>query len=177
MVAATRLAEKNTLLHLLGSIFILEDNSKLHKACEYEMLTSPLSLISFIPLEVEDVEFMEGTVRTKLNKGHKGLIYALDAMSIHGKMDGDAILEDWSNVTREYFNEYSASKVYLSARVGLPNPNPATAGTIALPPFVRPRDPLGEYRRGVRRDPAKCLRFSQGRQAMGLLGSKYCCQA
>jgi hypothetical protein len=63
------------------------------------------------------------------------------------------ILEDWSNVTREDFHEYRANKMYLSARAGLPIPNPITAGAIASLPFVRPRDPLGEYRRGVRRDP------------------------
>jgi hypothetical protein len=113
MVPATRLAEKNALLHILNDILNLEDDSKLHRACEYEIVTSPLGLISFTPLEVEDVEYMEGMVQTKLNKGHKGLIYALQAMAIHGKFDGDAILEDWSNVTREDFNEYRASKMYL----------------------------------------------------------------
>jgi hypothetical protein len=80
---ASRLAEKNTLLHILDDILILEDDSKLHRACEYEIVTSPLGLILFTPLEVEDVEYMEGMVQTKLNKGHKGLIYALQAMAIH----------------------------------------------------------------------------------------------
>jgi hypothetical protein len=74
--AATRLAEKNALLHILNYILNLEDNSKLNKACKYEIVTSPLGLVSFTPLEVEDVEYMEGTVQTKFNKGHKGLIYA-----------------------------------------------------------------------------------------------------
>jgi hypothetical protein len=129
----------------------------------------------FTPLKNEDVEYMKGTVRTKLNMGHKGLFYVLQAMAIHGILDGDTILGDWSNVTREDFDEYRASKMYLSARAGLPNPNPTTAGAITLLPFVRPRDPLGEYRRGVRRDPNAFI-FSQGRQAMGLLvGTKYCC--
>jgi hypothetical protein len=74
MVAESRLAEKNALLHILNDILNLEDDRKLHRACEYEIVTSPLGLISFTPLEVEDVEFMEGTVQTKLNKRHKGLI-------------------------------------------------------------------------------------------------------
>jgi hypothetical protein len=85
-------------------------------------------------------------------------------MAIHGKLDGDAILEDWSNVTREDFNEYRASKMYLSARAGLPNPNPTTAGAIASLPFVRPRDPLGEYRRGVRRDPNAFVSLKEDKQ-------------
>jgi hypothetical protein len=62
MVAATHLAEKNALLHILNDIMNLEDDSKLHRACEYEIVNSPLGLILFIPLEVEDVEYMEGTV-------------------------------------------------------------------------------------------------------------------
>jgi hypothetical protein len=155
MVAATRLAEKNALLHILNDILNLKDDSKLHKVCEYEILTSPIGLISFTPLEVEDVEYMEGMVQTKLSKGHKGLIYALQAMVIHGKLDGDPILEDWSNVIREDFNEYRASKMYLSTRAGLPNPNPTTAGAIALLPFVRDQGThLVNTReeRGVRRD-------------------------
>jgi hypothetical protein len=164
MVAATCLAEKNALLHILNDILNLEDDSKLHRAFEYEIVTSPLGLMSFTPLEVEDVEYMEGMVQTKLNKGHKGLIYALQAMAIHGKLDGDAILEDWSNVTREDFNEYRASKMYLSARAGLPNPNPTTTGAIASLPFVRPRDPLGEFRRGVRRDPNAFVSLKEDKQ-------------
>jgi hypothetical protein len=46
MVTATRLAEKNALLHILNDIMNLEDDSKLHRACEYEIVTSPLGLIS-----------------------------------------------------------------------------------------------------------------------------------
>jgi hypothetical protein len=164
MVAATHLAEKNALLHILNDILNLENDSKLRKVCEYEIVTSPLGLILFIPLEVEDVEYMEGTVQTKLNKEHKGLIYALQAMAIHRKLDGDAILEDWSNVTREDVNEYRASKMYLSARAGLPNPNPTTAGAMALLPFVIPRDPLGEYRRGARRDPNAFVSLKEDKQ-------------
>jgi hypothetical protein len=71
MVAAARLAMNNALLHILNDILNLEDDSKLHKACEYEIVTSPLGIISFNPLELEDVEYMEGTFQTKLNKGHK----------------------------------------------------------------------------------------------------------
>jgi hypothetical protein len=56
MVAATRLAKKNALLHILNDILNLEDDSKFHRACEYEIVTSPLGLILFTPLEVEDVE-------------------------------------------------------------------------------------------------------------------------
>jgi hypothetical protein len=84
-------------------------------------------------------------------------------MAIHGKLNGDAILEDWSNVKREDFNEYRASKMYLSARAGLPNPTPTT-GAIASLPFVRPRDPLGEYRRGVRRDPNALVFLKEDKQ-------------
>jgi hypothetical protein len=85
-------------------------------------------------------------------------------MAIHGKLDGDGILEDWSKVTREYFTEHRASTMYLSARAGLPNPNPTTAGAIALLPFVRPSNPLGEYRRGVRRDPNAFVSLKEDKQ-------------
>jgi hypothetical protein len=76
MVAATRLADKNALHHILIDILNLEDDSKLHKVCEYKIVTSHLGVM-FSPLEVEDVEYMEGMVQTKLNTRHKGLIYAL----------------------------------------------------------------------------------------------------
>jgi hypothetical protein len=54
--------------------------------------------------------------------------------------------------------------MYLSARAGHPNPNPTTAGAIALLPSVRPRDPLGEYRRGVRRDPNAFVSLKEDKQ-------------
>jgi hypothetical protein len=43
MVAATRLAEKSALLDILNDILNLEDDSKLHRACEDEIVTSPLA--------------------------------------------------------------------------------------------------------------------------------------
>jgi hypothetical protein len=86
------------------------------------------------------------------------------AMAIHEKLDGDAILEDWSMSQGKTSFEYRASKMYLLARAGLPNPNPTTAGAIASLPFARPRDPLGEYRRGFRRDPNAFVSLKEDKQ-------------
>jgi hypothetical protein len=43
-------------------------------------------------------------------------------------------------------------------------PNPTTTGAIASLPFVGPRDPLGEYRRGVRRDPNAFVSLKEDKQ-------------
>jgi hypothetical protein len=41
------------------------------------------ALVGFTALEIEDIDYIDGTVCTKLNKGHKGIIYALQSMAIY----------------------------------------------------------------------------------------------
>jgi hypothetical protein len=120
MVPATRLAEKMALSRVLGEVCNLEDDSNIHKACEHESILNMNALIGFTALEIEDINYMDGTVHTKLNKGHKGIIYALQSMAIYCRSINDAIPEDWNGITREDFNEYRSSLGFLTARAGLP---------------------------------------------------------
>jgi hypothetical protein len=162
MVPSTRLAEKTALNRILGEVCNLEDDSNIHKACEHESILNMNALIVFTALEVEDIDYMDGTVRTKLNKGHKGIIYALQSMAIYRRSINDAIPEDWSGITREEFNEYRSSLGFLTARAGLPNPNLPAA--TASSPFVRSRDPVADFMKGVRRGPNLFVPLKQDKQ-------------
>jgi hypothetical protein len=52
----------------------------------------------------------------------------------------------------EEYNEFRISPEYQSERAGLTNPNAARSGSQVVPFFAKMRDPLSDYRRGVRRD-------------------------
>jgi hypothetical protein len=56
------------------------------------------------------------------------------------------------------------SPEYRSARARLPNPNAARSGSQVVPPFAKVRDPLSDYRRGVRRDPNAFTALKEDKQ-------------
>ena len=100
--------KKDVILRVLKDICALDDNSDLHKACEYDDINSMESLLCLTPSEVNDLTLNDGT--TKINKGFHGLVFALQAL--HLKRHGNKIINDWSNVTKEEFDDYYGSIDY-----------------------------------------------------------------
>jgi hypothetical protein len=124
-----------------------------HKSCAHDGGNNLDTILLFSPLEIEDMQYLVGTVKTHLSKGDRGIIHSLVALAHKREMEGDFILPDWSNVTLEEYNEFRISPEYQSAQAGLPNPNAARPGSQVVSSFAKVRDPLSDYRRGVRRDP------------------------
>jgi hypothetical protein len=153
MVPLTRAAKKDVLLCIFKDILELPDDSSLHKLCAHDGGNDLDTILLFSPLEIEDMQYLVGTVKTHLSKGDRGIIHSLVALAYKRDMEGDFILPDWSNVTLEEYNEFRISPEYRSARAGLPNPNAARPGSQIVSSFAKVSDPLSDYRRGVRRDP------------------------
>jgi hypothetical protein len=144
-------------------VFDLEDDSDLHKACRHDKVVSLDSLISFSPAEIDDLTFKEGTKEVKLAKGFKGFIFVFQALVIKRASESNKFENDWSDANKLEYDEYRVSPEYMSSRTGIANPNaPKPPPTVST--FVRPRDPLADFRRGTRRDPNAFIPLKEDKQ-------------
>jgi hypothetical protein len=164
MVPLTHAAKKDVLLCVFKDILELPDDSSLGKSCAHAGGNDLDTILLFSPLEIEDMQYLVGAVKTHLSKGDRGIIHSLVALGHKRDMEGNFILPDWSNVTLEEYNELRISPEYQSARAGLPNPNAARPGSQVVSSFAKVRDPLSDYRRGVRRDPNAFTALKEDKQ-------------
>jgi len=167
MAAATRRAtsaKKEVLHRIFKDILELPDDSNLHKACEHDDVDGILALLNFSPLEVVDMTYLDGTTRNKISKGHAGKVFALQAIFRKRNAEEDPIHDDWLNVTLKEFDNFRVSSDYISARTGLPNPTATRSNISVAPTTAKPRDPLSDFRRGVRRDPNLYIALKEDKQ-------------
>ena len=160
----TRQAKRDILFRVFADILDLEDDSNLHKACKNDDLEDLAALLPLMASEIADLTYLVGNTKTVISKGHRGLIYILQAWHVKRAADGDPILPDWTNATREEFDEFRVSPAYICTRNGIPDPIASANPIPVAPPFIRPRDPLSEFRRTIRREERpQFLHNAQGR--------------
>jgi hypothetical protein len=71
MVPLTRAAKKDVLLCIFKDILELPDDSSLHKLCAHDGGNDLNTILLFSPLEIEDMQYLVGTVKTHLSKGQR----------------------------------------------------------------------------------------------------------
>ena len=161
-MVTTRQAQQATLLRVLHDILGLEDDSPLHKACVHDGMTSMEDLLALSPIEIEDLTYLEGSTKTLITKGHRGLVFALQALSHQRDRDNNRIPSDWSNVDMLEFDTFRSGPDYRSSRNGVSLPT-NTSSSVS-PPILKARDPLSDFRRGVRRDPGSYIQLKEDKQ-------------
>jgi hypothetical protein len=164
MAVTDRQAKLDVMARVFGEILDLEDDSDLHKACVFDQVTSIEDLLAFCPAEIEDLTYLVNKVKTKISKGSRGKVFALQAILLKREGDLNVIHLDWSNVNRAEFDAFRTSAAYVSARAGLPNPVAPRPAATVVPAIIRPRDPLNEYRRNIRRDPNAFTALKEDKQ-------------
>jgi hypothetical protein len=112
MVPLTRAAKKDILLCIFKDILELPDDISLRKLCAHDGGNDLDTILPFSPLEIEDMQYLVGTIKTHLSKGDRGIIQSLVALAYKRDMEGNFILPDWSNVTLEEYNEFRISPEY-----------------------------------------------------------------
>ena len=162
MVATRRKAKQDVLDHIFKDILGLEDDHELSKACKHDGITDVESLLTLGVLEIHDLTYKDGNTTHKIRKGHCGLVYAMIALSLKRDQDGNSINQEWVNVDQEEFDKFRISSEYVSARAGVPNPNATPVAVTSH--STRPRDPLSEFRRTIRRDANSFIPFKEDKQ-------------
>jgi hypothetical protein len=88
MALLTHAAKKDVLLCVFKDILELPNESPLHKSCAHDGGNDLDTILLFSPLEIEDMQYLVGAVKTHLSKGDRGIIHSLVALAHKRDIEG-----------------------------------------------------------------------------------------
>jgi hypothetical protein len=136
----------------------LDDTKPLWKALEqngYE------DIRDLLPLAIDDIESLKytekdannKTITKDLLKPHAKLLECFLRYTKHRMVQGNPIT-DWTTVTQEEFDDFRSSTAWLIA-------GPPTGGATTAP---RTRDPVQDFKKGIKRDPSNFTSLKDEKQ-------------
>ena len=121
-------------MKVFKEILELDDDSDVHKACVHEGVKTLDDLLGLTTQDINDLTFqMADKTKGQISKGQRGAIMALQSLSIKRGLDIDPIARDWSNLSREQFENYRTSPEFQAIFPHEPEPVPIIVPT---PPAV-----------------------------------------
>jgi hypothetical protein len=126
MVISTRRKQaKDILIRIFKEVVGLEDNSNLYRACENDGITTMEDLLCLNgAVEIDDLKYFDGTNKVKINKYNQAAIHALQHLWYNRILTLDPIARDWSNLSREQFENYRTSPEFQAIFPHVPEPTP-----------------------------------------------------
>ena len=116
-MVSPRQANNDALKRVFKEIFDLEDDSNLHKACEYEGIDNIPSLLTLTPCDINDLTYLDdNNNKSIINHGHRELVLALKALWSKRHADGNPITIDCSNVDIYEFDSFRGDKITNTPR-------------------------------------------------------------
>jgi hypothetical protein len=126
MVVSTRKMKQNVLNWVFKEILDLEEGSTLHKACEHERIYCMDALITLTPLEIADFG------------NNQGIIRGLQCLFYNRALALDPIAKDWSNLSKEQFDNYCTSPEFQAIFPHEPEPVPTICIVPSLITMITP---------------------------------------
>jgi hypothetical protein len=134
VISPSQQVKKDILIWIFKEILGLEDNSNLYQACKNDGITSMEALLCLNGTEeVHDLTYFDGTNKVKINNYDQGAIHALQYLWLNRSLTLDPIARDWSNLSREQFENYRTSPEFQAIFPHEPEPVPIIVPT---PPAV-----------------------------------------
>jgi hypothetical protein len=90
--------------------------------------------------------------RSSLGPGHRGVLRAFCAYVRYRAVQTSPIGDDWTSITAEEFNAFRVSPMFNGTIYG--NTSISNPGLPAAP-STRARDPVADFKRGIKRDPSQ----------------------
>jgi hypothetical protein len=146
----TRAQRAEILDHLVLNVLEQSPDGDLKKALDFGAHTDYLSLIGMSELDIRDLYYVENEAETHVLPGIKALVRVLQKYITYRAATGNPIgdtLEAWKNVTADDFNNFRASKEFLTTIN-----SPTTAPSLTPAPR-KPVTPLELFKKGIKRDP------------------------
>ena len=128
-------------------------------------------ILDLVTIKSEDIEDLthtmpDGTI-LNINKGESGLIKSFISFVRFRMSTGKPFTDDqWITITYDEFQEYRGSMDYYdidTGVVGIP-PAPGTKSTSTTTASRDTRNPVDEFKKGMRRDPSAFSRISDDKQ-------------
>ena len=140
--------------HILEKVLTLDDTSPIWKAIHEHNYSDIRDFVSISPAELDLLSYTktDGTTAV-LAGGQRGALRSFILMIEYNKQQGTQIT-DWMAVTEDHYDDFRTGP-HISTMQGGPHPPPPSASTTPSgtgPRGPSTRDPVAEFRKGIKRD-------------------------
>jgi hypothetical protein len=152
----TRQQGQTAFTHILEEVFQLQDNEPLYKALITVGCNDIRHLINMSLEDIDALQYINDDNNEVPVPSHaRALLRILKAYHIHRIDQGDPIGDAWISITAEQFDSYRISSEYNLFSMGMMSPTGTTrrSTTAASPSQSRTRDPVSDFKKGIKRDP------------------------
>jgi hypothetical protein len=113
-------------------------------------------LLSLQENDIDNLKFLEddGTTLSVLKAGHRGRLRCFCAFVRYRSAQSMPIGDTWTSITQEEFDEYLVSPAYDGTIFGTSS-SVSNHDLPAAPGSTRPRDPVADFKKGIKRDPSQ----------------------
>jgi hypothetical protein len=157
----TRAQGEAALKHVVRNVMNQPDNGPLERSLTNAGLFDVGLLGSLIETDIENLTYVAATegeappqAPIPLGPGQQGILRAFLAYIRHRGTQPDPIGDDWLDVTQVEFDLYRISPLYNGTIFGNPMSTTTTGGSSASSAGT-PRDPVADFKRGIKRDPSQ----------------------
>src|SRR5688500_11740261 len=161
----TRAQETDAFNHVVTTVMHQNATSPLRNTFKQDGVSTIADLIAYTPTKIDTMTYTDADSKPQpLPKGYKNIMHALIAFILYKASIGDTITDaDWENLPVDEFNSYRLSPEFVAYRSGtLPTvarPNVVTSST-----FNRNKDPVMEFKRGIKRDVTYFIQLNDEKQ-------------
>jgi hypothetical protein len=156
----TRAQGKAALRHVLRNVMNRPDNGPVERSLTNAKLIDVGLLGSLIESDIENLTYVAATegkappqAPIPIGPGQRGILRAFLAYIRYRGTQPDPIGDGWLDVTQVEFDLYRISPLFNGTIFG--NPMSTTTGGSAASSVGDPRDPVADFKRGIKRDPSQ----------------------
>ena len=161
----TRTQGENALKHVVITVLNQPIDGPLMLSLTNALIDHISDLTSINANDIEDLKYptSDGTL-SKIGPGHRGMLRCFCAFVRYRYAQSLPIGDDWTGITQEEFDEFRTSSHYDGTMFGISSvSNPGLPG-LPSTPSTRPRDPVAEFKRGIKRDTSLFPVFKEDKQ-------------
>jgi hypothetical protein len=156
----TRAQGEAALRHVVRNVMNQPDNGLLERSLTNAKLIDVGLLGSLIESDIENLTYVAATegeappqAPIPIRPGQRGILRAFLAYIRYRGTQPDPIGDGWLDITQVEFDLYRISPLFNGIIFG--NPMPTTTGGSAASSAGAPRDPVADFKRGIKRDPSQ----------------------
>jgi hypothetical protein len=152
-----------------------DDEGPIPSALENDTCDSLPGILSLTNKDIDDLRYNKETgggddssttiTVTALTKGEKGILRALKSYVLYQYGLGISLKEmDWPHVKKEDFDEYRVGASYIDLQSTSTNTGTGTGTMTTANNNNRTRDPVSDFKRGIKRDPLQYPQLKDDKQ-------------
>jgi hypothetical protein len=150
----SRAQATEALAHVLGNVMGLQDISHIHQALDRDGYNNIFDFMSLNRLTIDDLRYQVDGDERNLLRAERGLLATFIDYVGYRQQESDPIGDNWTQITREQFDEFRVMPRQGPSGPGIPT---APIARVGPPNSSRPTThsytPADLFRKGIKRDP------------------------